>query len=104
MLVAGIGREPDQVVDQYVDRSAHRVAAQVCIIERIRRDALPSESGVAMYQLWQILRLAAFTGAGLLGASASHRYRIYRFQVAGIRYQVNMNFLAASGDVLAGCA
>ena len=57
-----------------------------------------------MHQQRQILCLAAFTGAVLLGASASHRHRIDRFQVAGIRRQVDMNFLSAPGDVLAGRA
>src|ERR1039458_58472 len=65
---------------------------------------LPRERGVAVHQHRQILRLAAFAGAILLGASASYGHRIHRFQVAGIRRQVDMDFLSALGDVFAGRA
>jgi hypothetical protein len=50
VLFAGIGGEPDQVVDDHVDGSADGVAGEVGIIQRLRGDALPGERGVAVHQ------------------------------------------------------
>ena len=84
MLFAGVGGESDEVVDDYVDRSAHGVAGEVGIIDGLRGDTLSGKCGVAVHEQREIFCLAAFTGAVLLGPGAPHRHRIYGFEVAGI--------------------
>ena len=49
-------------------------------------------------------RDAVLSGAVLLGAGPAHGHGIHRFQVAGIRDQVNMNFRPRAGHVFAGRA
>ena len=48
--VGGVGREPDLVVHDDVDRSSHGVSPQARQIERFRHDALRGEGGVAVQQ------------------------------------------------------
>ena len=78
------------------------------MVPRFRRfcqNALPGKGGVAVHQDGQDLGLADRAKRSLLGARAAHRDRVYGFQVAGIRYQVNATDLSvAPGLDIAGCA
>src|ERR1700688_1805030 len=104
MLLAAIGGESDQVVDDDVNRSAYRKTAHVGIVHGLRGNALAGEGGVPVHEDGQILFLSAHTGAVLFGASASHRDRINGFEVARVRGKMDMNLLSASRDVFAGRA
>ncbi len=96
--------EADQVVYDYVEGATYTVARNVGEIQSFGEDALAGESAIAVNQQWDELVAAAFTFAVLLGASAADGYGINSLKMAGIRNQVNMNFGAAAGDVLAGSA
>ena len=87
-----------------MNRPAHGVAGEIRIVQRLRGDPLSCKRRVAVHQQRQILCLAVFARAVLLGARAAYRYRINRFKMAGIRCQMDMNFLPAFRDVLTGCA
>src|SRR5581483_7524308 len=61
---------------------------------------LSRESAVPMNQQRKELLLPTFSGAVLLRARAPDRDRVHRFEVTGIRNQVNVNAGAAAGNVL----
>ena len=67
-VVAGIGGEAEQVIDDDVDGSADFIGRQIAHVEGFGPDALAGKGGVAMHQDGQGLALAFGTAAGLLGA------------------------------------
>src|ERR1700692_2519264 len=85
MLLAAIGGEADQVVDDDVNRSADGKAAEVGIVHGLRGNALAGKCGVAVHEDGQVLLLSSLAGAVLLGASASHCNWIDRFEMAWVR-------------------
>ena len=78
-----------------MDGAADGVAGKVGVVHRLGHDALPGESSVAVDEQREIFFRPPFAGAILLGARAADCYRIDGFEVAGIRHQVNMNFLSS---------
>src|SRR5437870_13854298 len=101
MQLARNGRESDQVVDNHVNRTANAVSRDVSEVESFGENALPGESSIAVHQQRKELFASRFTGAVLLGTSPADGDRIDRFQVTGIRHQMNMHFRAAASHVLA---
>ena len=93
-VVAGIGGEAEQVVDDDVDGAADIVGLQVAHVERLGPDALPGKGGVAVHEDGQRLALSLGAAPGLLGAHPSQGHRIDRFQMAGVADQVNPHALA----------
>ena len=98
------GGEAEQIVDDHVNRSADRIAGKVGVIHGFGKNALSGESGVAVHEQRKIFFAAAFAGAILLGAGAADGDGIDGFQMAGIRNQMDVNFVAAARDVFAGRA
>ena len=77
-----------------MDRAADGVAAQVGEVQRLGGDSLPCKSRVAVHEERQHFGFAVAADARLLGAGASHRHRIDRFEMAGVRHQVNAQLAA----------
>ena len=100
--VLGIGGKSNQVVHHHVHRASHGVAVQVGQIERFRRRPLARKSRVAMQQQGQDAGGTSPAKARLLGARATHRYGVHRFQVGGIRDHVNLHDRAVGRHVIAG--
>ena len=67
-----IGREPDLVVGDQVQRAAGRVALEVVQVERLGDDALPGERGVAVQQHGERDRRVVRAVARSSGRSARH--------------------------------
>ena len=99
-----VGGEADQIVHDDVNGAAGGVAREVGVVHGLGGNALTGECGVAVDQQRQKFFAAAFAGAVLLGAGASDGDGIDRFQMAGVRDQVNVDLGAAARDVFAGCA
>ena len=113
MLLHRARGEADEIVDDDMNRAADGVGLQVGQIQGFRPDALPRERGVTVHDdrpnfIERFARAvndrSVHAVARLLGARAAHRNRIDRFQVAGIRNQVNVDALAGRGAVNAGRA
>ena len=104
MLFGVAGGESQQIVDHNVYGAADGVAGKIGVIHGLGKNALTGERSVAVNQQWQILFASAFTAAILFGASAANRDGIDRFEMAGIRNQMDVNFVAAPRRVFAGRA
>ena len=104
VFFAVIRGEAQQIVRNHVNRAAHGVARKVGVVHGLGQNSLPGKRGIAVHQQRQIGFASAFAGAILLRPRAPNRNRIDRFQMAGIRNQVNVNFRAAARDVLPGRA
>ena len=104
VFLAVVGGESHQVVDDDVDGAARCVAGQVGKVHGFGENALTCEGCIAMDKQWEILFAAAFARTVLFGARAPHGHGIDRFQVAGIRDQVDVDLGAAARDVFAGRA
>ena len=98
------GGESEQVVDDDVNGATDRVAGKVGVIHGFGEDALSGECGIAVDKQREIFFASAFAGAVLFGARAADGDRIDGFEVAGIRYQMDVNLVAAARDVFAGRA
>ena len=85
-----LGGEPQQIIYDHVDRAADRIRSDFGKIQRLRPDALPGESGVAVQHDGKHF----FTSRGkararLLGARAAHDHGIDGFKMAGIGSQMH---------------
>ncbi len=104
MLLRRQGGETDKVVHDDVNRAAYGVGLEVGEIERFCPNTLAGKGSVTMHDDRDDLISAARAVAGLLGARTPHGDGINRFQVAGIRNQVDANLFAGGGDIGAGRA
>ena len=91
------GGEADLIVDHDVHCPASAVAFQLRQVQRLRDDALPGESGVAVNEKRKDLHAFAIVGQLLLGAGHSFDDRIDRFEMARIRGQRQLHRHAAGG-------
>ena len=98
------GGEAEEIVDDDVNGAADGVAGKVGVVHGFGEDALAGEGGVAVDEQREIFFASAFAGAVLLGAGAADGDGIDGFEVAGIRDQMDVNFVAAARDVFAGRA
>ena len=92
--------ESDQVVNDDMHRAADAVAGKISIVQRLRKDSLPSEGAIAVYHQRQILSASALAGAVLLGAAAADGHRIHRLEMAGIRNQMDVDPGAGASHIL----
>ena len=113
VFLRGAGGEADQIVHDDVNRATDGIGLQVREIHRFRKNALAREGRVAVHHdgddLVQrfrrtVLVRAAQAVARLLGAGAAHGYGIDGFEMAGIRNEMDADFLAGAGDISARCA
>ena len=105
--------ESDQVVDDDVDGAADGIGREVSEIQRFRPNALAGECRVAVHHngpdfIQNFPRAidlrAVHTVARQFRAGAAHGDGIHRFQVAGIRDEVNVERLSGGSRVGAGSA
>src|SRR5271165_3564585 len=92
--VTWISREPDEIIDNDVDRSPDVVAAKSSHVQRLGRDTLSRESRISMHQDGQHFKFAVAPDSGLLGPRTSQSDRIHGLQMTRVRYQVNTYGLA----------
>ena len=89
--VRGIGREPDLVVRDHVQRAAGRVADEVLEVERLRDDSLAREGRVAVDEDRErdrgVVVARARRAVGLLRARDAFDDRVDRLEVARVRGQ-----------------
>ena len=104
MLFGVAGGESEKIVDDDVNGAADGVAGKVGVVHGLGENALSGECSVAVNQQWQIFFASAFTAAVLFGASAADGDGIDGFEMAGIRNQMDVNFVAAPRGVFAGRA
>ena len=109
VLLHGPRGEADQVVDDDLNRAAHGVRLEIGKIESLGPDALPGERRVAVHHDGHDLVVRAVIPAiravaCQLGPRPAHGHGIDRFEVAGVRYQMDVDALPLQGDVLAGRA
>ena len=105
-----VGREPDLVVRDQVQRATRRVAGEVRQVERLGDDTLPREGSVAMDQHRERNRRIVDGGSlgavGLLGARPPLDHGIDRFEMARIRRDRDLDLAcrrpprARSGEVV----
>ena len=90
-----VGREPDLVVRDHVQRAAGRVAVDRVEVERLRDDALPGERGVAVDEDRQRDRRVVDPGArravGLLGARETLDHGVDGLEVARVRRERDLD-------------
>ncbi len=98
------GGESEEIVDDDVNGAADGVAGKVGVIHGFGEDALSGEGSISVNEKRDVFFAAAFSGAVLFGAGAAHGDGIDGFEVTGIRDQVDVNLVAAVGQVLAGGA
>ena len=98
------GGKSDQVVDDHVDRAAHRVSGESGIVQSLGPNALSSKGAIAVNHQRQKLLLTAFSGPVLFRPGAADGDRIHCFEVAGIGNQVDVHARTAAGHVFAGSA
>src|ERR1700685_3273556 len=104
MRLAWHGGKSNQIVCDDMNGSTDRVSRQVSEIQSLSYDALSRESSVAMHQQRQIFLGSMLSDPIMLGPGAANGHRINRFQMAGIRYQMNVYLSPAARDVLPGRA
>src|ERR1700722_12419365 len=98
------GGESEEVVDDDVDGPADGIAGKVGIVHGLGENALSGEGGIAVDEEGEIFFASAFTSAVLLGAGASDGDGVDGFEMARVRDQMNMNFVAAMRVVFSGRA
>ena len=91
------GGESEKIVDHDVNGTPDGIARKVSVIHGFGEDALPGKRRVAVHEQRKIFFGSAFAGAVLLGAAAADSDGINGLEVAGIGYQVNVNFVATLG-------
>src|SRR5262249_44164619 len=96
--------ESDQVVDDDMQRPTDAVSRNIGKVQGLGEDALAGKRAVAVHEQGQKFLTAAFTGTILLGARATDRHRVNRFQVTGIGDEMDVDLCATAGDVFAGGA
>ena len=100
-----LGGEADHVVHDHVHRAPHPVAVEVGHVQRLGEDPLAGEGGVAVeHDREDPLVPLVVVEPHLLGPHAPERYRIDRLQVARVRDQVDVHFVAVRPGVVAGRA
>src|SRR5579885_3120491 len=108
VLLRRAGGETDQVIHDDVNGAADGVSLQVRQVQRFRPDALAGESGVAVHDnrhnFVERIRGAIDDRAvgavpSLLGADAACGNGVNGFEMAGIRNQMNLDFLSVVGGV-----
>ena len=96
--LARIGREPDLVVRDQVQRAAGRVAVEVVQVERLRDHALPGERRIAVQQHRErdrrVVRAVRRRAVRLLGARAALDDGVDRFEVARVRDEPDADLAA----------
>ena len=88
------GRKADQVVHDNVNRAADRKALNARHVQHFGTNALARERRISVHHYRYHAPPAVFAAPLLLRAGPADHHRIDRFQMAGIRYQ--MNFHVAS--------
>ena len=87
--------EPDLVVDHDVHRATGLVAVELRHVERLRHNALPDESAVAVdYHRQYLFPLLRVIDQALKGTRFALHHRRHRFEVAGVRGEVDAHLAA----------
>src|SRR5271155_267260 len=93
-------REPDQIIHDDVHRPTHRESLHARHVQRLRPNSLPRKRRIAVHNHRQHVPQTRIAAPHLLRARAPDGYRVHRFQVARIRYQVHAYFFSARGRKL----
>src|SRR5260370_40154806 len=94
------GRKAKEIIDDDVDRAADRIGSQPCKLERLGQNSLAGKRGVTVQHDGKNFCPAAAANAVLLGARASDRDGINSFQMARVRREMDVQFLALPRAVL----
>ncbi len=93
--LGGVGREPDLVVGDDVQRPARRVAVERVEIERLRDDSLAGERGVAVDEDGErdrgVVEPRSARAVGLLGARSALDDGVDRLEMARVRRERHLN-------------
>ena len=96
-----VGREPDLVVGDQMQRAAGRVAVERLEVQRLRHLALARERRVAVDEHRErdgrVVVAGAGRAVGLLRAGAALDHRVDRLEMAGVRRQRDRDLAVARG-------
>ena len=101
LQILRVRREAEQIIDDHVDRAAHRIRFELGEVQRLRPDALARKRGVAVEHYGEHFCAATLAGASLLGARASDGDGIHGFKVTGIGSEMRAEPLAFVRGVMA---
>jgi len=96
------GGKADLVIDHDMDRAAGAMPLEAREAKAFRHHALPGKGRIAMQQNGQNLGALGIVRLILLGADLAQHHRVYRFEMAGVGGQRQMDGVAVELAVVAG--